>query len=155
MISLQATLRRADARSDDQTNPGHSGHSDHYADPYPISSDSRIGHLGGERIGYPVKDVAVTERYGFYAPRILTSDAQGHVRFEPRVPWTSFAHRLLASASAAKGPIYPEASGFESLVAVGHGMTGNVRMSWSGSPIDRSTRITMHPVYKPIRTTGH
>jgi hypothetical protein len=105
--------------------------------------------------GYPVKDVAVTERYGFYAPRILSSDAQGHVRFEPRVPWTSFAHRILASASAATDPIYPGASGFESIVAVGHGMTGNVRMSWSGPPIDRSTRITMHPVYKPIRTTGH
>jgi hypothetical protein len=34
-------------------------------------------------------------------------------------------------------------------------MTGNLRESWSGSSIDRSTRITMHPVYKPIGTTGH
>jgi hypothetical protein len=105
--------------------------------------------------GHPVKDVAVTRRYGFYAPQIHTSDAQGHVRFEPRVPWTSFAHRLLARASAATGPTYPGASGFENIVAVGHGMTGGFRMSWSGSPIDRSSRITMHPVYTPIGTTGH
>jgi hypothetical protein len=105
--------------------------------------------------GHPVKDVAVTRRYGFYTPQILTSDAEGHVRFEPRVPWTSFAHRLLARASAATGPAYPGASGFESIVAVSHGMTEDLRMSWSGPSIDRSTRITMHSVYKPIGTTGH
>jgi hypothetical protein len=104
--------------------------------------------------GHPVKDVAVTERYGFYAPQILTSDAQGHVRFEPRVLWTSFAHRLLASRSARLGPTFPGANGFERIFAVGHGMTGGFTMRWTGPPIERSSRITMHPVYNPI-TTGH
>jgi hypothetical protein len=62
--------------------------------------------------GYPVKDVAVTERYGFYAPRILTSDAQGHVRFEPRVPWTSFEHRLSSPAHPRpRAPFAPKPAG--------------------------------------------
>lgn len=123
--------------------------------PFPSHQIPALDVWAVNESGHPLNDVAVTRRYGFYTPQILTSDAEGHVRFEPRVPWTSFAYRLLARASTATGPLFPGASGFESIVAVGHGMTGNLRESWSGSSIDRSTRITMHPVYKPIGTTGH
>jgi hypothetical protein len=104
---------------------------------------------------HPVEGVEVTERYGFDNPQTLTSDAQGHVRFESRVPWISLAHRLLARRSAKVGPTFPGATGFVTINAAGHGMTGNVKMSWTGpSPSTRGTRITMHPAYKSTGAAG-
>jgi hypothetical protein len=103
---------------------------------------------------HPASGFEVTERYELNAPQTLTSDALGHVRFESRVPWSSFAQRLIASRSTNMHRLSLGPGGLLSMHAVGHGMMADETTRWTGSAPAMGMRITMHPVYKPIGSAG-
>jgi hypothetical protein len=102
---------------------------------------------------HPLAGVEVTLKYGLDDPQTLTSDTQGHVRFESRVVWNSLAHRFLTRPSVKTSP---GATSFATIKAVGRGFSdfAETGMSWNPARGDIRMRISLSPLDKPAAAAG-